>query len=43
MEIKRTGSGEVVRRNWLGEMEYLTFPRLEETGIVSHLFSTRVG
>lgn len=25
------------------EVEYLTFPLLEETGIVSHLFSTRLG
>lgn len=25
------------------EMEYLTFPLLEETGVVSHLFSTRMG
>ena len=25
------------------EMEYLTFPLLEKTGIVSHLFSTRLG
>ncbi len=43
MEIKRVGGGEVVRRNWFGEVEYLTFPGIEETGIVRHLFSTRVG
>ncbi len=43
MEIKRVDGGEVVRRNWFGEVEYLTFPGIEETGIVRHLFSTRVG
>ena len=26
-----------------GELEYLTFPLLEETGVVNHLFSTRLG
>jgi YfiH family protein len=43
MEIKRVGGGEVVKRNCLGEVEYLTFPAIEDTGIVRHLFSTRVG
>lgn len=35
--------GEVVRQNLLGELEYLTFPALENTGLVEHLFSTRLG
>lgn len=30
-------------QNRLGDMEYLTFPILEETGMVKHLFSTRAG
>ena len=34
---------EVLRQNTLGEMEYLTFPALEETGLVEHFFSTRTG
>lgn len=44
-------SGSVIKQNiykaknsdgdW--EMEYLTFPSLEDTGMVSHLFTTRLG
>ena len=26
-----------------GELLYITFPKLEKTGIVNHLFSTRLG
>ena len=29
--------------NTCGEVAYLTFPLLEETGMVDHLFSTRLG
>lgn len=43
IKIKRKGNTEVLKRNHLGELEYLTFPSLEETGIVKHLFSTRLG
>ena len=46
MEIKRKGTGkgsETLKRNVSGDMEYLTFPSLEETGMVRHLFSTRIG
>ncbi len=32
-----------VQVNRAGEVEYLTFPLLEQTGIVRHLFSTRAG
>lgn len=32
-----------VKQNRNGEVEYLTFPILEQTGMVRHLFSTRVG
>lgn len=49
--IKRTGNGtteEYVERKYAilttgDRLEYLTFPLLEETGIVSHLFTTRLG
>ncbi len=41
-------TGEVLRRNPVKlpsgeELEYLTFPSLEETGLVRHLISTRLG
>ena len=32
-----------MKRNRAGEIEYLTFPLLEETGMVRHLFTTRMG
>lgn len=35
--------GEVMQQNRQGELEYLTFPGLEKTGIVRHLFTTRTG
>ena len=52
--IERTGNGDIgsVRQNFRvlqGErqtecrVEYLTFPLLEETGLVRHLFTTRLG
>lgn len=43
MEVRRTGKTETVKRNHFEGMEYLTFPALEDTGIVTHLFSTRLG
>lgn len=44
MEIIRSNSGKsVMKRNFAGEMEYLTFPALEKTGIVTHMVSTRLG
>ena len=36
--IKRKGNKEVLKRNESRGVEYLTFPSLEKTGIVSHLF-----
>ncbi len=33
----------VMQINQTGELVYLTFPALEKTGIVKHLFSTRLG
>lgn len=32
-----------IKQNRNGETEYLTFPLLEQTGMVKHLFSTRAG
>lgn len=49
MEIRRRGSGRSVqiKQNETSvqgvSLEYLTFPVLEQTGIVEHLFSTRTG
>lgn len=43
------GDGPVLRQNvyrlrdGVNSLEYLTFPLLEETGLVRHLFSTRLG
>ncbi len=39
----RRPGGAVLQQNRQGELEYLTFPSLEETGIVKHLFTTRRG
>ena len=36
-------NGSVIRQNSQNGIEYLTFPALEETGIVRHLFTTRMG
>lgn len=44
MEIKRKGSQEVLRLHRAANgVTYLTFPGLERTGAVRHLFSTREG
>ena len=43
MELFRNESRMRMKQNREGEVEYLTFPLLEQTGIVRHLFSTRVG
>ena len=40
--IRRTGNSPM-RVNRYKELEYLTFPLLEKTGMVRHLFSTRTG
>lgn len=43
--IKRANrsGGPVLKQNQYGDMEYLTFPLLEQTECVKHLFSTRLG
>lgn len=44
MEIlKRKGEKEVLMQRKMGEVEYLSFPGIENTGLVNHLFSTRKG
>lgn len=43
MELYRHENRMKVQVNRAGEVEYLTFPLLEQTGIVRHLFSTRAG
>lgn len=42
-DLYRHNSRMQMKQNRAGEVEYLTFPLLEETGLVRHLFSTRVG
>lgn len=43
MEVYRHESRMQMKQNRTGEVEYLTFPLLEQTGTVRHLFSTRIG
>ena len=43
MELYRHESRMRMNQNRSGEVEYLTFPILEQTGMVRHLFSTRTG
>ena len=40
MEVYRHKNPIPMRQNRKGEVEYLTFPLLEQTGLVRHLFST---
>ena len=43
LNIKRTGAPLTMELRDNNELKYLVFPRLEELGIVDHLFSTRLG
>lgn len=43
MKFNQYTDGVLPKPQRQGEVEYLIFPQLEETGIVSHLFSTRLG
>lgn len=43
MELYRHESRMRMKQNKTGDVEYLTFPLLEQTGLVRHLFSTRAG
>lgn len=42
-QIKRKGVTEVLRQQKTGELEYLTFPSLDEIGLVEHIVTTRCG
>lgn len=41
--VRRKDGQEVMRQNRIGDLEYLTFDLLEESGLVEHLVSTRLG
>lgn len=41
--VRKADAKMQMKQNRNGEVEYLTFPLLEQTGIVRHLFSTRIG
>lgn len=43
MKIKWKNENKHMKINRCGELEYLTFQNIEETGIVKHGFSTRLG
>lgn len=43
MEIYRHESKLRMKQNRTGNVEYLTFPLIEQTGLVRHLFTTRLG
>lgn len=43
MELYRHPGRMKMRQNQAGGVEYLTFPLLEQTGLVRHLFTTRAG
>lgn len=41
--IIRKTEKPILKQNIVGDLEYLTFPILSETGMVNHLFTTRFG
>lgn len=41
--IRKDEKHPVLKQNRMGELEYLTYPMLEKTGIVTHMVSTRLG
>ncbi len=43
LEIKRTGDKKTTQIREKNGVTYLVFPKIEELGIVEHLFSTRLG
>lgn len=43
MELHRHESKMRMKQNRTGQIEYLTFPLIEQTGLVRHLFTTRLG
>ncbi len=43
IKIKRTGDNKTMELREKNGVSYLVFPRIEELGVVDHLFSTRLG
>ncbi len=43
IQIRKRFGDRQIQQHTCGEVEFLSFPSLERTGIVSHLISTRVG
>ena len=41
--LNRKSYGPVLMQHKAGEVEYLTFPALEDTGVVEHVIATRLG
>ncbi len=41
--LRKDPTHPVLKRNITGSLEYLTFPILENTGLVRHMFTTRLG
>lgn len=41
--IRKDENNPLLKQNRMGELEYLTYPMLEKTGIVTHMVSTRLG
>ena len=42
-ELNRKYENPVIMQKRMGEVEYLSFPGLLDTGLVNHLFTTRKG
>ena len=43
IKIKRTGDKRTIELREKNGVSYFVFPRIEELGVVEHLFSTRLG
>ena len=43
IKIKRYGDQKTMELREKGNLKYLVFPKIEELGIVDHMFSTRLG
>lgn len=43
MKIKRSVADPILKVNSINDMEYLTFPSLDNIDFITHLFSTRLG
>ena len=43
MNLQYKNNEKIFEERKIGEVEYLTYPLLEKTGMVTHGFSTRLG